>query len=224
MTASTLTGRRSHTVVDSPVGPITLLATDGKLTGLYMSERRYPPAAEQLGTEESGAERSGAERFGAERSGAERSGAEQFGAPAGSPFAAAAQLSDYFAGRLTSFDLPVTMTGTAFQRLVWSALREIPYGTTVSYGELAARIGRPSAARAVGLANGRNPISIIVPCHRVVGSDGSLTGYGGGLERKRYLLALERRVAAAGSGPESRPAATAAAAAVARVLPGRAAG
>jgi methylated-DNA-[protein]-cysteine S-methyltransferase len=178
MTASTLTGRRSHTVIDSQVGPITLLATGGRLTGLYLSERRHPPASEQLG--------------------AQVFGTGQSAAPDAAPFAAAAaQLSEYFAGRLTSFDLPVTMTGTAFQRLVWSALLDIPYGTAVSYGELAAAIGRPSAARAVGLANGRNPVSIIVPCHRVVGSDGSLTGYGGGLERKRYLLALERRVAAA---------------------------
>jgi len=184
MTASTLTGRRSHTVVDSPVGPITLLATDDRLTGLYLSERRYPPAAAQFGTPQFGTPQFGAPQF----------GAPQFGAPHDGPFAAAAaQLSEYFAGRLTSFDLPVTMTGTSFQRLVWSALQDIPYGTTVSYGELAAAIGRPSAARAVGLASGRNPISIIVPCHRVVGSDGSLTGYGGGLERKRYLIALERR-------------------------------
>jgi methylated-DNA-[protein]-cysteine S-methyltransferase len=189
MTVSTLTGRRSHTVIDSPVGPITLLATDSQLTGLYMSEQRYPPAAEQFGAAQSGAAQSGAAQ----------SGAPQSGAPDDGPFAAAAaQLSDYFAGRLTSFDLPLTMTGTAFQLLVWSALLDIPYGTTVSYGELAAEIGRPSAARAVGLANGRNPVSIIVPCHRVVGSDGSLTGYGGGLERKQYLLALERRVAAGG--------------------------
>ena len=195
MTASTLTGRRSHTVVDSPVGPITLLATDGRLTGLYLSERRHPPAAEQFGAE-----------VGAGQFGAGQFGAGQFEAPGGGPLgAAAAQLSKYFAGRLTSFDLPVTMAGTAFQRLVWSALRDIPYGSTISYGELAALIGRPSAARAVGLANGRNPISIIVPCHRVVGSDGSLTGYGGGLERKRYLLGLERRVAA-GDGPPGGPA------------------
>ena len=87
-------------------------------------------------------------------------------------------------------------------------MRDIPYGATVSYGELAAAIGQPSAARAVGLANGRNPISIIVPCHRVVGSDGSLTGYGGGLERKRYLLALEHQVAAAGGGPQGAQAAS----------------
>jgi methylated-DNA-[protein]-cysteine S-methyltransferase len=190
MTASPLTGRRSHTVVDSPVGPITLLATDGRLTGLYLSERRHPPAAEQFGEELPGVRQSDPEQSRTQDTG---------------PFpAAAAQLSEYFAGRLTSFDLPVTMTGTAFQRLVWSALRDISYGTTISYAELAVRIGRPSAARAVGLANGRNPISI-VPCHRVVGSDGSLTGYGGGLGRKRYLLALERRVAA-GGGPPGDPA------------------
>jgi methylated-DNA-[protein]-cysteine S-methyltransferase len=191
MTAAALTARRAHTVVDGPVGPITLLAADGRLTGLYLSERRYPPAPEEFGTE----------RSGTEQPGTGHSGTEQSGAPdAGLFAAAAAQLGEYFAGRLTSFDLPVTMMGTAFQRLVWSALLDIPYGTTVSYGELAALIGRPSAARAVGLANGRNPVSIIVPCHRVVGSDGSLTGYGGGLERKRYLLDLERRVAA-GGGP-----------------------
>jgi methylated-DNA-[protein]-cysteine S-methyltransferase len=201
MTATALSGRRAHAVVDSPVGPITLLATDGRLTGLYLSEGRHPPAPEQFGAPQFGAPQFGAPQFGAPQFGAPQFGAPQSRAPDAAPFAAAAtQLGEYFAGRLTSFDLPVTMMGTAFQRLVWSALPDIPYGTTVSYRELAALIGRPSAARAVGLANGRNPVSIIVPCHRVIGSDGSLTGYGGGLERKRYLLDLERR-AAAGGGP-----------------------
>ena len=93
------------------------------------------------------------------------------------------------------FSVPVSLSGTEFQRTVWTALRDIGYGETVSYGELAARIGRPSASRAVGLANGKNPISIIVPCHRVVGSTGGLTGYGGGLDRKQYLLDFERRTA-----------------------------
>jgi methylated-DNA-[protein]-cysteine S-methyltransferase len=102
------------------------------------------------------------------------------------------QLDEYFAGQRTAFDLPLSMHGTPFQRSVWSALREIGYGQTASYGEIARRVGRPGAARAVGIANGRNPISIVVPCHRVIGADGSLTGYGGGLERKRYLLELER--------------------------------
>lgn len=99
----------------------------------------------------------------------------------------------YFAGHLTAIDnLPVATGGTAFQNAVWRALREIPCGETVSYGELARRIGRPAAVRAVGLANGANPIAIVVPCHRVIGSDGSLTGYGGGIEKKRWLLAHER--------------------------------
>ena len=102
------------------------------------------------------------------------------------------QLDAYFAGELERFDIPLSPRGTEFQRRVWDALREIPYGETTSYGALAAQIGRPGAARAVGLANGRNPISIVVPCHRVIGAAGALTGYGGGLERKRWLLAHER--------------------------------
>jgi methylated-DNA-[protein]-cysteine S-methyltransferase len=106
------------------------------------------------------------------------------------------QLDDYFAGRRTDFDLSLyPAEGTAFQRRVWLELRAIPYATTINYGQLAGRVGSPNASRAVGLANGRNPISIVVPCHRVIGANGSLTGYGGGLDRKRLLLDLERRVA-----------------------------
>ncbi len=155
---------RAHTVVDSPVGPLTLVAKDGVLTGLYMDRQRYRPAE------------------------------ETFGEPDPEPFAeAAGQLRDYFAGRRTDFDLPLAMQGTAFQRQVWDELRAIPYGETVTYGELAERLGRaPTSARAVGLANGHNPVSIIVPCHRVIGSTGSLTGYGGGIQRKEQLLAFER--------------------------------
>jgi len=104
---------------------------------------------------------------------------------------AAAQLRAYFAGERTAFDLPLRAAGTPFEQGVWDELRRIPYGETTSYGELAARVGEPSAARAVGRANGRNPIPIIVPCHRVIGADGSLTGFGGGLECKRALLDLE---------------------------------
>jgi methylated-DNA-[protein]-cysteine S-methyltransferase len=103
----------------------------------------------------------------------------------------AAQLADYFAGRRRDFDLPLAPRGSAFQRAVWDELVRVPYGATVSYGELAARLGRPGASRAVGGANNRNPLPIVVPCHRVIGADGSLTGYGGGLDRKRALLALE---------------------------------
>ncbi|MGH9304539.1 MAG: methylated-DNA--[protein]-cysteine S-methyltransferase [Acidimicrobiales bacterium] len=114
---------------------------------------------------------------------------------AGSPAAvteAASQLEAYFAHRLTSFSLGLDPGGTEFQRRVWFALGEIPYGETESYGSLAARIGRPGASRAVGAANGRNPLPIVLPCHRVIGSDGSLTGYGGGLELKQRLLDHER--------------------------------
>lgn len=152
-----------HTIVDSPVGPLTLVRAGNVLTGLYMEGQRHRPAEEDFG---------------------ERDDA---------PFAdVIEQLEEYFAGRRRDFELELALAGTPFQRGVWSALREIPYGETISYGDLAERIGRPSAARAVGMANGRNPIGIIVPCHRVVGSTGDLTGYGGGLDRKRRLLDLER--------------------------------
>lgn len=108
-----------------------------------------------------------------------------------------AQLGAYFAGQLQSFDLPLAPEGTAFQQAVWRQLTRIPYGETISYGELARRIGNPRASRAVGLANGANPLPIVVPCHRVIGADGSLTGFGGGLPIKRKLLALERETAPA---------------------------
>ena len=104
---------------------------------------------------------------------------------------AAEQLAEYFAGDRKEFDLALAPKGTAFQMGVWAALREIPYGTTISYGELARRVGNPAASRAVGLANGRNPIAIVVPCHRVIGANGSLTGFGGGMDAKRTLLEIE---------------------------------
>lgn len=157
-----LTAHRTHTVVDSPVGPLTLVATDGVLSGVYMEEQRHRPPA------------------------------ESFGVPDPTDFGPATeQLAEYFAGDRTEFTIPLNLIGTEFQRTVWEALREIPYGHTESYGGLAARIGRPSASRAVGLANGKNPIGIIVPCHRVIAGNGNLTGYGGGLPRKRHLLSLE---------------------------------
>jgi methylated-DNA-[protein]-cysteine S-methyltransferase len=102
------------------------------------------------------------------------------------------QLEAFFAGELRGFDLPLKPQGTPFQERVWTLLRDIPYGETISYGELARRVGDPAASRAVGLANGSNPIAIIIPCHRVIGSNGKLTGYGGGLENKRWLLDFER--------------------------------
>jgi methylated-DNA-[protein]-cysteine S-methyltransferase len=164
MTTITRTRPRMQTDVDSPVGPLRLVATGGTLTGLRFQQQHREPPREGDGTPDAG------------------------------PFAeVVAQLEAYFAGTLTEFDLPLELEGTAFQRRVWQALREIPYGQTRSYGQLAAGIGAPGASRAVGLANGRNPISIIVPCHRVIGADGTLTGFGGGLERKRALLDHEQR-------------------------------
>jgi methylated-DNA-[protein]-cysteine S-methyltransferase len=116
--------------------------------------------------------------------------------PARNPKGLTDAVSAYFAGELTAIDtLPVETAGTSFQREVWRALREIPCGSTISYAQLAERIGRPTAVRAVGLANGSNPVGVVVPCHRVIGSDGSLTGYGGGIERKRWLLAHENAAA-----------------------------
>jgi methylated-DNA-[protein]-cysteine S-methyltransferase len=168
MMPGTRGGLRSHTVVGSPVGPLTLVAVGGVLAGLYMTEQRHLPPGGMFG---------------------------EPGDPGAGPFAAAAsQLREYFDGERTGFDVELTLDGTAFQQCVWAALRGIPYGQTISYGQLADRIGQPSASRAVGLANGKNPVGIIVPCHRVVGADGGLTGYGGGIERKRYLLAHEQRV------------------------------
>jgi methylated-DNA-[protein]-cysteine S-methyltransferase len=105
---------------------------------------------------------------------------------------AASQLAEYFDGKRKTFNLPLAPEGTEFQQKVWQALQAIPFGETRSYGEIAAQIGRPKASRAVGMANNRNPIVIIIPCHRVIGSDGSLTGYGGGLKVKEFLLKLER--------------------------------
>jgi len=168
MTLRTAAGRRSHAVINSPIGPLTLIAQDGRLAGVHMEITRYEPDLGALGAAVA---------------------SESYPVLA----AAASQLDAYFRGELTSFDLPLALDGTRFQRCVWAALQSIPYGQTISYGDLARRIGQPSASRAVGLANGRNPVAIVVPCHRVIGADGSLTGYGGGMDRKRFLLALEQR-------------------------------
>jgi methylated-DNA-[protein]-cysteine S-methyltransferase len=151
--------------IDSPIGPLTLIAQDGVLTNLSMHEQRHlsaPPASAV--TDDAWFKD------------------------------IAAQLNAYFAGELVSFELEMNLLGTPFQRKVWTELCAIPYGETISYGELAHRVGNPNASRAVGLANGRNPIAVIVPCHRVIGADGSLTGYGGGLERKTWLLEHEAKV------------------------------
>jgi methylated-DNA-[protein]-cysteine S-methyltransferase len=154
-----------YTLQDSPIGELLLLGDGEVLHGLYMQEGRKPVKPRPDWERRD-------EAFAAARD----------------------QLGEYFAGTRTTFDLPLVLSGDAFQARVWAELQRIPYGETVSYGHVAREIGRPDAARAVGLANGRNPISVIVPCHRVIGSDGSLTGYGGGLERKRLLLELEQGV------------------------------
>ncbi len=152
--------------VPSPVGRLLLVGDGARLAGLFMTDQRHRPAIPSA-TED------------------------------GEAFAdAVEQLGEWFAGGRRDFDLALAPRGSAFQQEVWDALRRIPFGDTVSYGEVAARVGRPGSARAVGAAVGRNPIGIIVPCHRVVGARGALTGYAGGLDRKRWLLDHERQVSA----------------------------
>jgi methylated-DNA-[protein]-cysteine S-methyltransferase len=151
-----------YTLVPSPIGELLLAGDGGALERLYMQSGPRPFAIPPSWREDA------------------------------APFAdAVGQLREYFAGERRAFDLDLSPAGSAFQLRVWRALREIPYGETTSYGQLARSIGAPDAARAVGLANGRNPISVVVPCHRVIGADGSLTGFGGGLPNKRLLLDLE---------------------------------
>lgn len=151
-----------YTHIDSPIGPLLLIGDGVALTGLHMANGKHPVAIEPHWQHDDGV------------------------------FATAGdQLTAYFDNRRQVFDLPLKPAGTPFQQRVWTALLAIPFGQVESYGALARRIGKPTASRAVGMANGRNPISIIVPCHRVIGADGSLTGYGGGIERKRWLLTHE---------------------------------
>jgi methylated-DNA-[protein]-cysteine S-methyltransferase len=152
-----------YRTIDSPIGLLTLAGHGGALTNLRMVDQTYEPSRADWSPDP----------------GAFRAAVDQLGA--------------YFAGELTDFDVELDLRGTEFQRRVWKALLTIPYGETRSYGEIAEQIGAPGAARAVGLANGHNPIAIVVPCHRVIGANGSLTGFGGGLGRKRTLLELEKQ-------------------------------
>ena len=153
-----------YTTFASPVGPLQLMSDGASLTGLHTDSDKHRPAIQSDWIRDDNV----------------------------APFAqTTAQLRAYFDGALTEFDLPLAPHGTAFQMTVWRELRNIRYGETISYAELARRIGRPTASRAVGHSNARNPISIILPCHRVIGADNSLTGYAGGLDRKRMLLAHE---------------------------------
>jgi methylated-DNA-[protein]-cysteine S-methyltransferase len=152
----------THTVMATPVGDLTIVTDAGAVTRVSMATGRAGHDAVELGPRDDVA------------------GAE-----------AVHQLEEYFAGERTTFDLPLAPRGDEFKQRVWALLREIPYGETRSYGELARQLGDVNLSQAVGFANGRNPIAIVVPCHRVIGSDGSLVGYAGGLDRKRFLLALE---------------------------------
>jgi methylated-DNA-[protein]-cysteine S-methyltransferase len=154
----------THTIIESPIGELILVAEDATLSGVYFPGHwtRPDPAT-----------------FGA-RSERRLDQVEE-------------QLAEYFAGERTSFELPTSATGSTFQRQVWELIERIPYGQTTTYGQLAAELGNHTLARKVGNAVGHNPLSVIVPCHRVVGKDGKLTGYAGGLQRKRFLLDLEAR-------------------------------
>jgi len=158
-----------YTTIESPIGALMLVGDDVKLRGLHFVEGRRRREPEP-GWVHDPAPLAYAER----------------------------QIAEYFAGSRRVFDLPLETGGTPFQRAVWSALEQISYGETISYGMLAERIGNPRAVRAVGLANGSNPIALVIPCHRVIGANGSLVGYGGGLDRKTYLIDFERRMASRG--------------------------
>ncbi len=155
--------------VPSPIGNLLLVSDGDALTGLFMSDHKGGPAPEPAWRRDEG------------------------------PFAQVCeQLTEYFDGNLQQFGMRLAPAGTEFQKKVWQELCRIPFGASISYGELARRIGQPTASRAVGAANGQNPISIIVPCHRVIGANGTLTGYGGGIERKKWLLEHEALVGSTG--------------------------
>jgi len=157
-------GKMIYTRMESPVGPLTIAGDDSALRFVIFDGGKHQPKRPSEWQESS----------------------------CHAVAEAVRQLRAYFAGRLTAFDLPVAPDGTSFQKIVWQELKRIPYGDVISYGELASRIGKPKASRAVGAANGANPIPIVIPCHRVIGSNGKLTGYGGGLPIKEKLLILER--------------------------------
>lgn len=158
-----------YTLLDSPLGTLALASDGSHLTGIHFSRRDGRPAVERAWQRDDAAPVLARAR---------------------------AQIAEYFDGRRTRFDLPLSLQGTAFQRSVWRALLKVPFGKTSTYGALAAEIGRPNAARAVGAAIRANSLAVVVPCHRIIGANGSLTGYAGGLARKRKLLALESARAA----------------------------
>lgn len=161
----------THAVISSPVGDLTVVRTPDGVRGLFMEVTKRPLSPDRIGLPDDAAAEGVVD-----------------------------QLAEYFRGERQSFDLPLDLGGTPFQRRVWEALLRIPYAGRVSYRQIAQELGAPNAVRAVGAANGSNPVSIIVPCHRVVASNGALTGYAGGVERKKFLLDLEERIAGAAPG------------------------
>jgi methylated-DNA-[protein]-cysteine S-methyltransferase len=187
MTTTTNTTRLCRTVMDSPLGPLTLVASDRGLRAvMWPDERLEPEPMEPELIDDDPVEDDPVE--------------DDLVDDPSHPvlIAAVSQLGEYFDGQRTEFDLPLDLVGTNFQIACWLALDDIPYGETRTYGEQASSVGRPTATRAVGAANGRNPVSIVLPCHRVIGADGSLTGFGGGLDAKRWLLDHERSSVAPG--------------------------
>lgn len=165
MTTASTKSQTLYTEVDSPIGKLALRSNGDRLTGLFMDTPSYRATLDRLALTAA----QDSDHFSEAR----------------------AQLAAYFAGELRAFTIPFHVSGTPFQMLVWTELTKIPYGATISYAQLARAAGNPKAVRAVGAANGRNPLGIIIPCHRVIGADGSLTGYGGGVERKQWLLRHE---------------------------------
>jgi methylated-DNA-[protein]-cysteine S-methyltransferase len=170
-----MTPAPAYTYTDTPIGTAMLVGRDGRLSGLYLGQGRITPdPAPDWRRDDTHLDD------------------------------VKRQLDEYFAGERTVFDVAVELPGSSFQMAVWSALADIPYGRITTYGAIAAEIGHPTSARAVGGASGRNPVSIIIPCHRVVGADGSLTGYGWGIERKAWLLGLEQQRAGSDSRRSAR--------------------
>lgn len=168
--------------IQTPIGPMVAMASDDALSLLEFDDRpALPPEIEEL-----------EQRYGYTIEPGRNAILDQI----------EVELKAYFAGKLTQFETPLALPGMPFQRVIWSKLQEIPYGRTCTYGNMARAIGKPGSSRAVGAANGQNRVAIVVPCHRVIGADGSLTGYGGGQRRKRFLLDLEHRVYA---GIANRP-------------------
>ena len=174
-------------LIDSPIGPITLIAEEGAIVGLYFGDTFSDSSQKKLQGDENASQNASNESI------ANESKANDNVLNENVLTQCEKELDDYFARKLREFTVPIRAVGTPFRERVWEALLQIPYGETVSYRDIAVKVGNPKAVRAVGGANHNNPISIIVPCHRVIGTNGSLTGYGGGMDAKKWLLELEEK-------------------------------